>query len=76
MYVGNDSFGSHITSQSGKKSIIILLDSPKAYTDYSQNYYRMVPNGFQIENITHGTNADPKLITVEEVVKTINQLRN
>jgi hypothetical protein len=35
-----------------------------------------VPNGFQIENITHGTNADPKLITVEEVIKTINQLRN
>ena len=76
MYVGNDSFGSHITSQSGKKSIIILLDSPKAYTDYSQNYYRMVPNGFNIEKITHGTNADPKLIKVEEVVKTINKLRN
>ena len=76
MYVGNDSFGSHITSQSGKKSIIILLDSPKAYTDYSKNYYRMVPNGFNIENITHGTNADPNLITVEEVVKNINQLRN
>ena len=76
MYVGNDSFGSHITSQSGKKSIVILLDSPKAYTDYSKNYYRMVPNGFNIEKITHGTNADPKLITVEEVIKTINQLRN
>ena len=76
MYVGNDSFGSHITSQSGKKSIIILLDSPKAYTDYRKNYYRMVPNGFNIENITHGTNADPNLITVEEVVKNINQLRN
>ena len=76
MYVGNDSFGSHITSQSGKKSIIILLDSPKAYTDYSKNYYRMVPNGFHIEKITHGTNADPKLITEEEVIKTINQLRN
>ena len=76
MYVGNDSFGSHITSQSGKKSIIMLLDSPKAYTDYSKNYYRMVPNGFNIEKITHGTNADPNLITVEEVVKTINQLRN
>ena len=76
MYVGNDSFGSHITSQSGKKSIVILLDSPKAYTDYSKNYYRMVPNGFHIEKITHGTNADPKLITVKEVIKTINQLRN
>ena len=76
MYVGNDSFGSHITSQSGKKSIVILLDSPKAYTDYSQNYHRIVPNGFNIEKITHGTNANPKLITVEEVIKTINELRN
>ena len=76
MYVGNDSFGSHITSQSGKKSIVMLLDAPKAYTDYSQNYYRIVPNGFNIDEITHGTNADPNLITVEEVIKTINQLRN
>ena len=74
--VGNDSFGSHITSQSGKKSIVMLLDAPKAYTDYSQNYYRMVPNGFDIDEITHGTNADPNLITVEEVIKTINQFKN
>tara|TARA_B100000902_G_scaffold224421_1_gene213174 strand:+ start:958 stop:1893 length:936 start_codon:yes stop_codon:yes gene_type:complete len=76
MYVGNDSFGSHITSQSGKKSIVMLLDAPRAYTDYSQNYYRMVPNGFNIDEITHGTNADPNLITVKEVIKTINQFRN
>ena len=33
-------------------------------------------NGFNIEKITHGTNADPKLITVEEVIKAINQLKN
>ena len=76
MYVGNDSFGSHVTSQSGKKSIVMLLDAPKAYTDYSQNYYRMVPNGFNISEITHGTNADPNLIPVEEVIKIINQFRN
>ena len=76
MYVGNDSFGSHVTSQSGKKSIIMLLDAPKAYTDYSKNYYRIVPKGFDIEEITHGTNANPNLITVEEVIKTINLLKN
>ena len=76
MYVGNDSFGSHITSQSGKKSIVMLLDAPRAYTDYSKNYHRMVPKGFNIDEITHGTNADPNLITVEEVIKTINQFRN
>jgi ADP-heptose:LPS heptosyltransferase len=76
MYVGNDSFGSHITSQSGKKSIIMLLDAPKAYTDYSNNYYRMVPKGFNIEEITHGTNADPNLISVEDVFETINRIKN
>jgi len=75
MYVGNDSFGSHITSQYGKKSIVILLDSPKAYTDYSQNYYRMAPSGYDIEKITHGTNADPNLLTVEEVIKTIKKFK-
>ena len=76
MYVGNDSFGSHITSQSGKKSIVMLLDAPRAYTDYSKNYHRLVPKGFNIDEITHGTNADPNLITVEEVIKTISQFRN
>ena len=75
MYVGNDSFGSHITSQSGKKSIVILLDAPKAYTDYSINYYRVVPTGYKIEEITHGTNADPNLITVKEIINTINQFK-
>ena len=76
MYIGNDSFGSHITSQSGIKSIVMLLDSPKAYTDYSQNYYRMVPSGFDIDKITHGTNANPELITIDEVIKAINHFKN
>ena len=76
MYVGNDSFGSHVTSQSGKKSIVMLLDSPKAYTDYSQNYHRIAPSGYNIEEITHGTKADPNLITVKEIIKTINLFKN
>ena len=76
MYVGNDSFGSHITSQTGKKSIVMLLDSPKAYTDYSKNYYRLIPDGYDIEQITHGTNANPNLITIEKVIQTINRLKN
>ena len=75
MYVGNDSFGSHITSQSGIKSIVILLDSPRSYTDYSQNFYRITPRGFDIDKISHGSNADPNLVLVEEVVKTINKLK-
>jgi ADP-heptose:LPS heptosyltransferase len=76
MYVGNDSFGSHILSQSGKKSIVFLLDSPKAYTDYSKNYFRIIPEGYEIEEITHGTNADPNLISVKEVIKHIIRLKN
>ena len=76
MYVGNDSFGSHITSQSGIKSIVILLDSPKAYTDYSQNYHRVVPKGFDINNLTHGTTADPNLVSVDTIINVINKYRN
>ena len=76
MYVGNDSFGSHIISQSGKKSVVFLLDAPKAYTDYSKNHFRLVPDGYNIEEITHGTNADPNLISVERVIETINKLKN
>ncbi len=71
MYVGNDSFGSHVTSQSGIKSLVILLDTPKAYTDYSKNYLRIVPDGIKIENITHGSNLDPESISVEKVYQEI-----
>ena len=76
MYVGNDSFGSHVISQKNKKSIVFLLDAPKAYTDYSKNHFRLVPDGYNIEEITHGTNADPNLISVEKVIETINKLKN
>ena len=76
MYVGNDSFGSHVVSQCGKKSIVFLLDAPKAYTDYSDNYYRLVPDGYNIDEITHGTNADPNSILVSDVVEIINKLKN
>ena len=67
MYVGNDSFGSHVTSQSGVKSLVILLDSPKAYTDYSKNYKRIVPDSVKIENVTHGSNLNPQHVSVEKV---------
>ena len=76
MYIGNDSFGSHITSQSGKKSIVILLDSPRAYTDYSKNYYRVIPKGFDINNLTHGSNANPNLVSVDEIVNIVQKFRN
>ena len=71
MYVGNDSFGSHISSQSGKPSLVILLDSPKAYTDYTPNHIRIIPEGYDVNNITHGSEIDPNLIKVEQVYKSI-----
>ncbi len=76
MYVGNDSFGSHISAQAGKKSIVFLLDSPKAYTDYSKNFFRLIPEGFNIDDITHNTKADPNLISVDNVVNKIQSLKN
>ena len=76
MYVGNDSFGSHISAQSGKKSIVFLLDTPRAYTDYSKNFFRLVPEGFNINDITHNTRADPNLILVDSVIKKIQSLKN
>ena len=71
MYVGNDSFGSHITSQSGIKSLVILLDTPKAYTDYNKNYHRIVPDDVKIENVTHGSNLRPEDISVKKVYQKI-----
>lgn len=76
MYVGNDSFGSHVTSQSGIKSLVMILDTPKAYTDYSKNYQRIVPDGVKIENVTHGSNLNPEHITVEKVYQEINNLKS
>lgn len=76
MYVGNDSFGSHVSAQSGKKSIVFLLDSPKAYTDYSKNFFRLIPEGFNIDEITHNTKADPNLISVDNVLNKIQSLKN
>jgi hypothetical protein len=67
MYVGNDSFGSHITAQSGIKSLVILLDSPKAYTDYSKNYKRIFPKNVKIEIITHGSSFNPDDVSGEYV---------
>lgn len=76
IYVGNDSFGSHITAQSGLKSIVILLNSPKSYTDYSKNFYRVVPKGFDINSINHNSCADPNLVTVDEILNIVHKLES
>ena len=71
MYVGNDSFGSHITSQSGIKSLVILLDTPKAYTDYSKNFIRIIPDNISIEDVTHGSNLKAEDVSVEKIYQAI-----
>ena len=37
IFIGNDSFGHHVACQMNKPSFIIIIDTPKAYSDYSRN---------------------------------------
>ncbi len=73
MFIGNDSFGHHIACQMNKPSFVILLDSPKAYSDYSKNQFRIIPPDIYINKITHGSNLDPKSISVEMI---FNKIKN
>ena len=71
MYIGNDSYGHHIACQMNKKCHVILLDSPKAYSDYSINQNRIYPPNIKIENISHGSALNPNSVTVEMLIKKI-----
>ncbi|MDA8547950.1 lipopolysaccharide heptosyltransferase family protein, partial [Candidatus Pelagibacter bacterium] len=68
LYIGNDSFGHHISSQLGKPSFIILLDTPRAYSDYSKNQIQIIPKGYDINKITHDTKVNPNLISVKMIL--------
>jgi len=74
MYIGNDSFGHHITSQCGIPSIVIMLDTPKAYTDYSVKQLRVLPEGIKENDITHDSNFSPDSISVEKVIDRANSI--
>jgi len=71
IYVGNDSFGQHVASQCNIPSIIIMLDTPKAYSDYSVNQFRILPGGVNENDISHDSNFSPDAIKVEEVLEKI-----
>ena len=71
IFIGNDSFGHHVSSQMNKPSFVILLDTPKAYSDYSKNQFRIIPPGADINKITHGSSFDPDSITVEMVINKV-----
>ncbi len=73
IFIGNDSFGHHVASQMNKPSFIILLDTPKAYSDYSKNQFRIIPTNIDINEITHDSALDPNSITVQMI---INKIKN
>lgn len=76
MYVGNDSFPHHISTQFNKPSIVILLNTPKAYTDYSKNHYRIIPDKTKIENLNHLSKYNQNSISVEKVFNKIISIKN
>ena len=71
IFIGNDSFGHHVACQMNKPSFIILIDTPKAYSDYSQNQFRIIPPDVNINNITHRSSLDPNLITSKMIIDKI-----
>ncbi len=73
LYVGNDSFGHHISSQMGKPSFVILLDTPRAYSDYSVNQKRILPPNIDIDEITHDSRLDPNSISADMVLDKIKK---
>ena len=69
LYIGNDSFGQHVASQSSIPSIILLLDTPRAYSDYSKNQFRILPEEISLDDITHDSKISPDKIEVNKVLK-------
>jgi len=76
LYVGNDTFPHHITSQCNKPSIVLLLNSPKAYSDYSKNHHRIIPENAKIEELDHSSNYKADSISIEKVYNKIIELKN
>ena len=71
IFIGNDSFGHHVACQMNKPSFIIIIDTPKAYSDYSRNQFRIIPPNTDINKITHRSSLDPNSITVEMLIDKI-----
>jgi len=69
LYIGNDSFGHHVCSQSGIPSVILMLDTPSAYSDYSANQHRILPDGINIHEVDHNSTFSQDQIAVDKVYK-------
>ena len=52
-----------------------MLDTPKAYTDYSVNQFRILPEGISSDEIDHDSNFKPNQISVEKVINKILELK-
>ena len=76
IYIGNDSFGHHVCSQRSIPSLIIMLDTPKAYSDYSKNQFRILPPEVSIDSVTHDSKISPDAIKVDLVLEKVLKLLN
>lgn len=76
MYVGNDSFPHHIITQSQKPALVLLINTPKAYTDYSKNYHRIIPPGTNINNLDHASLHSPNSISVDVVKDKVLEIKS
>lgn len=73
VYIGNDSFGHHIAAQRNIPSFIIMLDTPRAYTDYSLNQNKILPHNINENEIDHDSNLNPNSITIDMVIDKIKK---
>ena len=57
----------------GKPSFVILLDTPRAYTDYSVNQKKIIPQNIDLNKISHDSKLNPNSISVEMVMNEIKK---
>ena len=74
IYIGNDSFGHHVMSQAGKPCFVVLLDTPRAYTDYSLNQFKILPKNIDANMIDHDSKISPLNISVDHVLDKIKEI--
>ena len=58
-------------SQAGKPCFVVLLDTPRAYTDYSLNQFKILPKNIDANMIDHDSKISPLNISVDHVLDKI-----
>jgi hypothetical protein len=53
-----------------------MLDTPRAYSDYSKNQFRVLPKDVSIDEITHDSRISPDRIDVNFVFSKAIKLLN